>query len=227
MSEITCKKCNNLYSLNNFYKDKKFKNGHRSTCKNCDIDKAKKWNKENSSAHAEHQRVFVKRKPDKAKEQKQKYVLNNKEKVNESYNKTFLKYKEKYLEKFRKTDKLRRETDPIYKMRRSVSNRICSAIKNAGFNKNSKTLSMLCCDWETLKFHLESKFQEGMTWENHGKWHVDHIIPCASAKTIEQLVALQHYANLQPLWAKDNIAKSDKMPVSIEEIKRIINEQVD
>ncbi len=65
---------------------------------------------------------------------------------------------------------------------------------------------------ENVKRNLESQFQPGMNWENYGKWHVDHIVPLASAKSKEELEKLYHYTNLQPLWAADNIRKSDTMP---------------
>lgn len=66
---------------------------------------------------------------------------------------------------------------------------------------------MLGCDWHHLKTHLESKFVDGMSWENRSLWHIDHIIPLASAKSVEEVVRLCHHTNLQPLWAKDNIRK--------------------
>ena len=50
-----------------------------------------------------------------------------------------------------------------------------------------------------------------MSWENHGKWHIDHIIPLSTANTEEDILNLCHYTNLQPLWAEDNIKKSNKI----------------
>ena len=59
------------------------------------------------------------------------------------------------------------------------------------------------------KKYLEAKFQYGMSWENYGEWHVDHIKPCSSfnLEDPEEQKKCFHYKNLQPLWAKDNLAK--------------------
>jgi hypothetical protein len=51
-----------------------------------------------------------------------------------------------------------------------------------------------------------------MSWENRSEWHIDHIVPLSSAKSEAEIIFLNHYSNLQPLWAKDNIQKSNKMP---------------
>ena len=72
----------------------------------------------------------------------------------------------------------------------------------------------LCgCSLEKLKQHLESQFTEGMTWDNKGDWHVDHIKPCASFDLTnpEEQKKCFHYTNLQPLWALDNMKKGAKL----------------
>lgn len=70
---------------------------------------------------------------------------------------------------------------------------------------------MLGCSWEQLRDYIENQFVDGMTWENRNLWHIDHIVPLSSAKTIEELEKLCHYTNLQPLWALDNMSKGAKL----------------
>lgn len=68
-----------------------------------------------------------------------------------------------------------------------------------------------CSPLELVR-HIERQFTRGMSWENYGKWHVDHIRPCASFDLTDQEQVKQcfHFSNLQPLWGADNMAKSDK-----------------
>jgi hypothetical protein len=89
---------------------------------------------------------------------------------------------------------------------------------NAAIKNNQKIGSAvkdLGCSIEELKIYLESKFQEGMSWDNWSLkgWHIDHIKPLASFDLTDrnQLIQAYYYTNLQPLWAKDNMAKSDKI----------------
>ena len=74
-----------------------------------------------------------------------------------------------------------------------------------------KTVDYLGCDIATYRTYLESKFKEGMTWENYGHWHIDHIIPIKYENpTMEEIIPRLHYLNTQPLWAIENIAKGNR-----------------
>ena len=72
---------------------------------------------------------------------------------------------------------------------------------------------MVGCSSEFLKEYLEKKFTLGMTWQNHCThgWHIDHIVPLASATTAENMKKLMHYTNLQPMWATENLKKGNKI----------------
>jgi hypothetical protein len=63
----------------------------------------------------------------------------------------------------------------------------------------------------SFKIHIERQFVKGMTWENRGEWHIDHIIPLATAQNENDVVKLNHHTNLRPMWAKDNLRKSSKL----------------
>lgn len=105
--------------------------------------------------------------------------------------------------------KNRRATDFMYKLKGNLRIRLHSALK--GRAKVGSAVGDWGCSDEFLRAHLQSKFIEGMTLENYGLWHCDHIIPLSSAQTPEEVLKLCHYTNLQPLWAADNLAKGDKI----------------
>lgn len=104
----------------------------------------------------------------------------------------------------------RMQTDPLFKFISNMRSRLHIAFKKRDWKKESKTKEILGCTVEQAKSHIESKFKEGMSWENYGKWHIDHIKPLCSAKDSTEIVGLCHYSNLQPLWRLDNIRKRGK-----------------
>jgi hypothetical protein len=106
----------------------------------------------------------------------------------------------------------RLKEDPLFAMKLRLRKATSKAFYRAGYTKRSKTTEMLGCSWEEAKSHIESGFTDGMNWDNRSKWHIDHIIPLASAKNEDELKKLCHYTNLQPLWGRDNIIKSNKIP---------------
>ena len=117
-----------------------------------------------------------------------------------------------YYRKYQNSwQKFKISSDPMFAVMGRLRARIRKAITKKGYTKRSKTNHIIGCSWEDLKTHIESRFTNGMTWENRHLWHIDHIIPLASATSEEDLIKLNHYTNLQPLWAGDNIKKGDKI----------------
>lgn len=105
----------------------------------------------------------------------------------------------------------RRKEDPLFNMRERLISRISNALKFKNWKKNDSITKSIGCTPSFLCNYIESKFKPGMNWENRHLWHVDHIVPLSSAKSEEELYKLNHYTNLQPLWAKDNLKKSNKI----------------
>ena len=95
------------------------------------------------------------------------------------------------------------------KLKASLRSRLYAFVK--GKNKKS-SFEYVGCSIGELKKHLSFQFTEGMSWENYGDWHIDHIKPCASfdLSIEEEKHKCFNYSNLQPLWAKDNLKKGTK-----------------
>jgi hypothetical protein len=146
---------------------------------------------------------------------KKQYRLNNKEKLKQKAKQYYIDNKEELREKRKHYGKVRYHEDIKYRISRILRKRVYSVIKGQNTSKISKTKDLIGCDWNTFKPYFESKFREGMTWENHGRkgWHIDHIIPCASFDLTdpEQQKKCFHYTNLQPLWWYENLSKGDKI----------------
>ena len=97
---------------------------------------------------------------------------------------------------------------PSGRLRKTVMNRIWSAMKRQRVN-DVGSFSMVGCSVEFLRRYIEGKFEAGMSWDNYGEWHVDHIRPCASfdLSDKEQVIQCFNWRNLQPMWASENIIK--------------------
>jgi len=93
-----------------------------------------------------------------------------------------------------------------------LRHRVIDRLKNYSKNNRKHTMEYVGCNIDTLRQHLEQQFTIGMTWENQGHWHIDHIRPCASFNLDNENERHMcfHYTNLQPLWAFDNMSKNDK-----------------
>jgi hypothetical protein len=103
----------------------------------------------------------------------------------------------------------RRKNDPTYKLTTYLRSRLGKVLREARVKKTIGTFKLLGCTVKECIAHLEAQFQPGMTWENYGAWHVDHIKPISSFNILdpEQQRICFNYTNLQPLWGEDNLAK--------------------
>lgn len=114
----------------------------------------------------------------------------------------------RYSNEYQKT---RKKKDPVFALMCGLRSRISALLSSRGHKKTSKIIEIVGCTPAELKEYLEERFEPGMCWDNRADWHIDHIIPMSTAKTEEDVIMLNHYTNLQPLWAADNLAKSDKV----------------
>lgn len=127
------------------------------------------------------------------------------------------KARERYHRDIEKTRKARREkiaikltNDPLFKLRHNIRNLIRNSIKKQTYTKNTKTYNILGCTFAEFSQYIEQQFLEGMTWQNYGHWEYDHKIPLSWATTEQEILALNHYTNFQPLWKEDNRSKNNK-----------------
>ena len=172
-----CNTCQKEKDVCDFGKHRAYKDGISRMCKECNSERGREYNK-----------IFKENKSLSSK----KYKESNREK--------FKLHRREYL-------KLKRKNDILFRLKQNSRNRIRKFIKSKGITINQKSFEMIGCSPLELRNHLEKQFTKGMSWDNYGKWHVDHIIPLNSLITEEEIYKLSYYTNLQPLWAEDNISK--------------------
>ncbi len=222
-----CNKCQNHKALIEF-------DFQRNTCKSCRYEYKKTLIKPNNDIlvieqkcscckiiklsdqfHPERTRItglypyckscVIEKQKAKYQKNKEKYLKLSSERYQE------IRCTDEYRAKARKHRAERTKTDPKFKLKRKLRNRLYYALKKKSWKKNTHFSEYIGCSLDELKSHLEKQFIEGMNWDNHGEWHIDHIIPLDSAQSDEELYKLCHYTNLQPLWAIDNIKKANKI----------------
>jgi hypothetical protein len=189
METKVCSKCFEVKALSEFRKDNTKKDGLRPDCKKCVKDYEFFRRKDNPLMMKEKLKIFYQKNPEKRKE-----------------------YRKNYKKRKHQQRKERRISDPIFNLTNRMRCRIYKYLKIMNISKKNKTFDIVGCTPESLKKYLENQFTEGMSWDLFGEHiHIDHIIPLSSAKTEKELYELCHYTNLQPLWAIENIRKSNQI----------------
>jgi hypothetical protein len=132
----------------------------------------------------------------------------SKEKRKEIDKKNYYSDPKRHIRRGTERAKVRYKTDPLYRMKQKLRWALRDAFRRIKKGKPANTEKMLGCSYLEAKIHFESLFTEGMSWDNHGEWHIDHIRPVNSFKENE-LHLVNRISNLQPLWAQDNYEKGD------------------
>ncbi len=204
----TCTKCHITKSLSEFSPRLNRPANYTSSCRKCAkiyrsvhkqeiSDRMREWRKENQERLKEYRRGWRAKNQVRKIERDRKYREENKEKLNAWRREWY---------------KLKRLQSPMLRLRHAIKADVYKALKG---HKPTNTFNLLGYTIAQLKYRLESQFVDGMNWENYGAWHIDHIIPQSffifdSPDDVEFKMCWR-LENLQPLWAKDNLRKSNRL----------------
>jgi hypothetical protein len=174
----------------------------------------KKWYEANKTRLLKKQNEYNKAHKESIVAYQKEYNEAHKEEAALARQKYYAENKDQIIKKNQKRDLARRAIDPAYKLRRNCSTMIWQSLK--GNKNNQSILSYLPYTMKELKVHLESKFDQNMSWSNYGTyWHIDHIIPQSNfvytSMADENFQKCWVLDNLQPLEAIENIRKSNKL----------------
>lgn len=122
-------------------------------------------------------------------------------------NQKIRKNSDKSREWYREYESKKRKTDVLWRISKSLRDRLYKAVTRG--SKVASAITLVGCTIEELKGYIENQFKDGMSWENYGEWHIDHIRPCISfdLDMVEQQKLCFHYSNLRPIWSEENRAK--------------------
>lgn len=206
-------------NLKHYFTGKPCKHGHinyrfvgNGNCLDCSTVKNRKsksyrrdWHKANMTRIKENKKIYQINNSDQIRKNKAEYHLKNACRISEKNKKYYDENKEHVI----KRNRLYRKNNPIAHSIRDLLKRLCNDWKGG----RSKSEIELGYTHSQFKSHMESLFTEGMSWDNHGEWHIDHIVPVKwwLDNDITDPSMINALINLQPLWAKDNLTKGCKI----------------
>ena len=236
IKEKICISCNKIFDVSKFYKLAMSKDGYKLYCISCSksnrnkeiikkqititkkicntctkeklINEFKSTNKSSDGYY--HKCIScwpqVSWTKEKQKESEKKYVKNNPEKIKEKNRKQGLNINRR--------------------IRKSLNIRIKDALFSFSLRKDNTTLSYVGCELDFLKKWFKFLFEENMSFDNYGEWHIDHIKPCFSYNFSkdEDIKECFNWKNLRPCWAKENLQKNSQINTElIENYKNKVN----
>jgi len=200
-----CRVCKVEKPIDEFIKSKRI-------CKPCQKEYNKIRYQKHKNIFLEKSRIRYENKKEEIKIKNSEYSRNNREKINiRSRN-----YVNRVL-----------RNNPIWIIKNRISGNIRNLVKLKGIVKKIKVRenleSILGCSVDQFISQIESQFLDNMSWDNRELWHIDHIIPQSFAENLEEIIMLNHYTNLRPMWSGDNIRKSNTIDENNELYIKIIN----
>lgn len=232
METKICSNCKILKPFNEFHKNNSKKDGLQEFCKECRkllaqknkenlTDYKRNWYLKNSEIRKEKANIRYDIKKNEINE-KRRNLYNNDEstrkKIKDQHTKYYEKNKEIVIEKTKiwannnkdKRNEISRKHYHKYKTLMICRRLIKRTIKYLGTKKEHSTIELLGYSPHLLKESIEKKFTQGMSWDNYGEWHIDHIKPISSFNLNDLPSVINSLDNLQPLWASDNLSKGNK-----------------
>ena len=234
-----CSKCGESKPLTKVYFPirKEGKDGYRNVCKKCQSLKRKEYYENNKEKELNQTKIRYEQNKERIRRQYREYYRNNVDKVRKKNDKWLVENKDKrkeYQKNYYKENKSKyrkRAREWQSENRKTEKGRILNTMRvrlnrvTKGLEGIESTKSLIGCTFEEFKEHIESQFQPGMSWENYGLfgWHIDHIKPVSlfNMEDSEERKECFHYSNLQPLWAEQNLKKSNKYDKKYEKLREM------
>lgn len=212
MTNLTkiCRRCNQEKALTDFRKGR--------VCRDCEREKSRQY----AAEHQTQMKVYRKAHPDMVKATKKKYQQTHKQQIND-YLKQYRANSDVYKEYKAEYDKSyytnRKKTDKVFKLKSQMRSAIWDAFYRTGYSKQNKLEQIVGCSNEEFVSHLLTTFKNNYGYDRDGEdVHIDHITPLATANTVDDVISLCHYTNLQLLKPIDNLTKSSKIITKLDDV---------
>lgn len=224
MSSKECSKCKQNKSLDHFSNDKTKADGKYPSCKDCKKGVDKKYRETHLEQKKEIDKKYYEANSSKIKERSNKWYTENKERhlermrqyYKDNYEKiktTQKKWDDLNRDKIREYFRMKYNNDINHRIKQTINGRLRSCVKA----KKHSSFSYLGCDIIFFKKWIEYQFNDSMSWDNIGKWHFDHVVPCASYDLTkeDQIRECYHWSNIRPLESSENCSKGSKVIFSV------------
>jgi hypothetical protein len=220
-----CTKCNEIKPISSFTSHKLTKDKLQCHCRDCikaSTTKYRNANPDDGKQHYLSKQEHYKKKSLDRYNSKKDIILKKQKEYSDKHQDAIKAYtkvwRSQNKDRVNEYHRERRRNNPCIKLANILRSKISTNVKKVSSTKDQSSLEIVgLASWEELKIHLESQFEDGMSWSNYGigennsTWHIDHILPISLAMTLEEVKELNYYTNLRPMWGSDNIRKSNKI----------------